>query len=317
MKSPGLRCLNAFFVLGVFIALFMPVPQAVATIYSWQDEYGNTHFGDRKVSGVNQIKVELDIKPSVWKPFEIEIEDVGSVLTASERLRISDDVNSVYRFFDHKLYFHLYKTVPVKIRLYKDFESYLEYVNTITSIGSGTRGIYVRKSNEIIVYLQRLRERTFWTIKHETSHAIVDSLMPFLPAWLDEGIAENMETITGDSGALLLHPHNENYQLMKQHHLTNDFLDVADFMAMNSNVWRERNMDTDAVMQVQSGELVRLLLSSSTGLGFVTRLVHHYKRGDRTYSAYLADEHYIGGLDTLRSKWNAWKKRQNNKSIGF
>ncbi|KEQ16202.1 hypothetical protein GZ78_23505 [Endozoicomonas numazuensis] len=294
-----------------------------AKIYSWVDEKGVKHFSSYAKS-TDAEEVQLEAPVSQWKKTEIKIIDEGFDLTESERERIRRDVVAVYEFFDKKLYFDIYKTVPVSIKAFGDKQAYVEYIRNHKGISRqskdnshNTLGIYLPKFNEIVIYQQKYRERSFSTIKHEVSHAITDTLTPFVPSWLNEGIAENMETIGFEKGGFSIGPHLINYNHMKKHKRESKLLPVKEFLSLTSKEWRKKNIRSGYVMQTQAGELTRMLLSTDTGLNFISRLMHNYKRGDKTIAFYLVDDEYFGGTGMLESKWSLWVNRKQSDSIAL
>ena len=306
------------FVLSLIFSFMMVVSlSAHSEIYSWKDEHGKTHFGDKIIEGVEQKNIDIKIKKSTWKRYIIEVDDVDSILTAKERQRIEIDVNAVYQFYDEELYFDFYKTVPVKIRLYEKQESYQRY---LTGRGykntKGTRGIYFPQSNEIVLYLNKKeRWRTFWTIKHETSHAIVDSLTEYTPAWLNEGLAENMESLGLQESVFFLYPHTENKRSINRAKKSGHRLNVDDFLSLSSRDYYASMKNGHSRYQAYAGELVRMLLTDERGQNIVRRMLHAYKRGSRVYSAHIIEEHYFGGLTALQIHWDAWAIRDSSKKI--
>ncbi len=289
-------------------------------IYSWTDKNGKTHFSDKNIKGVDQKKVELKVRESSWKKYVIDINDVDKILTATEKKRIERDVNSVYQFYDKILYFDIYKTVPVKIRLYEKEQDYQKYVtNKDNNIrNKRSRGMYFPSTNEIVVYINPdQRWRTFWTIKHETSHAIVDTLTPFVPSWLNEGLSENMEAIAVKSHSFILYPHNENYNSVKRAKNNGSQLNVKRLLSLSSTDFYKEMESGNSPNQAFTGELVRMLLSNKQGKSFITRLIHNYERGGRSYSSNLAEKHYIGGLSILQLNWNEWIARKSSEQINL
>lgn len=297
--------------------VFLLPSAAMAEIYSWKDANGKMHFGDRKLEGVNQKEVTVRSHKSSWKTFEIEINDVNGVLTSEEREQIKKDVNSVYQFYDKSLYFDIYKTVPVKIRLFEMKSDYEQYTSSkYQANGKHTRGIYFSSTNEIVVYLNVAeRFRTFMTIKHETSHAIVDTLTPFIPSWLNEGLAENMEVVGVENGAFYLEPHKENYRSLSWFDKQERMLDVKRFLLLTSMKFRQQQRQGRSPNQTHAGELVRMFLSQKTGKSFITRLVHIYERGSNILSAIPADEYYIGGLRVMQDDWDRWVRRSRSVRV--
>jgi hypothetical protein len=305
----------------VFVSLVIFHPYiVVAEIYTWQDEFGNTHFGDKQDKTLEQQAVNLAVTKSQWEKYNIEINDVDNVLTEDERQQIQQDVNSVYQFYDNTLYFDMYKTVPVKIRLYekrRDYRRYLaqEYEQKNTR---HSRGVYMFASNEIIIVLnEKERWRTFWTIKHETSHAILDKLVPLVPGWLNEGLAENAEALDYVNSKLVLNPHRENHTTM--HHSSEKGLKVnlERFLSMSNKAFYQSLQTGGGINQAISGELVRLLLSTRTGRDFIVELIHNYERGNRQFSSIITQQQYVGGITVLQTDWDQWVTRTLSQKVSL
>lgn len=304
---------------GLIFALCLLPVFAQAEIYRYTDENGVVHFGDRKVPDRQQETVTVRGSASDWQRFQIDIETRGDVmLSDAERSRITTDVNNVYRFFDDILYFDLYKTVPVNIRVLPDKTAYQRYVAAnINGNVPPSRGIFLSRTNQIVVYIREDRDGTFRTISHETAHAIVASLTPYVPAWLNEGLAEQMEMLSAKNGHLQLRAHPENTAVVQYLQARHLLPEVEDFLAMQSRDWRNHYNDQGYSLQSQTGEFVYFLLSTPTGRSFLVRLIHQYQRGDRTLAAHLVDEHYVGGMRVMQDNWALWLKAARTPSITF
>ncbi|MGP4844467.1 DUF4124 domain-containing protein [Marinobacter sp. 1Y8] len=307
---------------SVFFALLLIVLQpltAWAEIYRYTDENGVVHFGDRQVQSQQQETVQLRGSRSDWQRYQIDVvAGGGATLTDAERERIETDVNHVYRFFDDVLYFDIHRTVPVNILLLPDKATYDTYLSTrLDGPLPPTRGIFLGRTNEIVVYFRDDREGTFRTVKHETGHAIVSTLTPYLPAWLNEGLAEQMEMLTRSGDRLRIESHPENTADVRYMRDKNLMAEVKAFLSMQSIDWRGHYLDKGYSLQSQTGEFVYFLLSSPTGRSFLTRLTHQYARGDRTLAAYLVDEHYIGGMRVMQDNWDLWLRGARKDALVF
>lgn len=289
-----------------------------AEIYKWVDENGQVHFGDRKKSEVEQKIITLDeVKPE-WSKFEINITTTDVNLTPKERKHIVDGVNNVYEFFDRVLYFDIYKTVPANILILKNKEEYNSYLEQngrgkLTS----SYGIYFSKENQIIVYIRKNRSGTFRTIRHEVSHAIIDTIMPYTPAWLNEGLAEQMETLNRSEAGLYITPHNANRKSVNRASGNNNLTDISEFLKLPSRKWRHALVGGRKSLQGQAGQFVYFLLSTPPNRNFVIRLIHKFERGNRKLSYYLVNDDYIGGVKTLDITWRNWIKNQSTEVIDF
>jgi hypothetical protein len=288
--------------------LVLPGAPAHAEIYQWTDGNGRVHFGDRKLQDAAQVVLDVKTARSQWQPYAIAIETVDVELSTAERARIAADVNNVYRFFDNVLFFDMYKTVPVKIRIYPDDRSYRAYLATVIKTPMPpTFGVYLSRSNEIAVYIQPDRQATFQTIKHEAAHAIVDTITPFTTAWLNEGLAEQMETLTIENDRLVIGRNRENsFFLRKLSAEPHGLVGLAELFALASDEWRRHHSASGVRLYSQTGELVYFLLSSAPGRNFIVRLLHRYERGARELSSQLVEQDYTGGIRAMQGAWNHW-----------
>ncbi|WP_157729949.1 DUF4124 domain-containing protein [Bacterioplanes sanyensis] len=305
---------------AVAIALISLAAVASAEIYRWTDANGKVHFGDRPPPQVEKETVEVEPTP-VWRGFDIRLtysDAFSQTLPSDDSValldgeRIEQDVNRVYRFFDQILFVDFYRKVPVSIHVLANQREYRQYLaSQVKGSVPPSLGVYLHDRHQIVVYLHPSRyggvESTYRTIKHETSHAILASIAQRMPAWLNEGLAEQMEMLEyDDQQRFVIHQHGSNrQQILAQRQL----MPVREFVEINNMTWRRQNLD-QAVHQAMAGQLVYLSLSKNYGRSFITRLVQEYKRGYRQTAYYLLDEHYIGGGAALNVHWQAWRSQR-------
>ena len=287
---------------------------ATAKIYTWKDSSGKVHYSDKPAPDQTSSEVELKVASSDWKPYDIEIVAVGFELEADDKERILKDVNAVYYFYHQRLFLSSYETVPVNIKIYATKK---QYQLGLKGHGVGSsRGVFIPKENQIALYLRKDKEGTFGTIKHETSHAIAHTSMPYLPSWLNEGLAENMETVAKRGSEVVIGPHQENYRNLQRLKKKNRLMSLKKMLQLPSHRWRSHNR-TGAGLQTQTGELVRMLFSSHSGRTFVNKLIREYKHGDRTFAFYHVSDSYFGGMKILNDNWKKWLNRSASQVIRF
>lgn len=301
--------------LPFFLLIFFSV-LTQAEIYKWVDENGKVHFGDkpRQEKAVNAQRLDIQTNPANWQPLNIQVLYQGTLennLTDEHKLdqqRIQKEVNWVYRFYDEVLYFDFYKKVPVKINVLKDAHEYYNYVQKISGYGpSNSLGVYLPSLHEIAVFIHPKRyggkQGTYKTIKHEASHAILDSLAERMPRWLNEGMAEQMETLSYRQNRFIIKRHQRNFQQILA--ARGRLMEPDTFIEIDGNVWA-KGLESGKPNQAMAGQLVFLSLSKSYGRSFITRLLQDYKRGVNKRSFYLLDEHYIGGASAFKLHWHQW-----------
>ena len=296
---------------------------AYSDIYRWVDDKGRVHFDDsaRPVlkgeakKNTKKEKVTLNITPSSWQRFDITVRTLYVQLTDNEMLRIKKDVNNVYHFYDDVMFFDFYKTVPVSITLLADKNAYQQYLTKDLGIRvSNSRGVFFPKTNEIVVYMREDRNGTLETIKHEASHAIIASIAPNTPGWLNEGLAEQMEKIERKDGRLIMLRHEENKARLSHRE---NMLPLREMLDLHSNQWRKRNVSGNAYLQAHSGELLYFLLSASPRKSFVLRILQEYKRGNRKPSLSLVRDNYIGDIGGMEMGWEFWLRQKEKGFIAF
>lgn len=302
-----------------YVAGWPLITPAYAEIYRWVDEKGRVHFGDKaetlKQPSRQATPVEVNIAESRWQRFDITVTSIDVTITAEETQRIIRDVNHVYGFYDHVMFFDFYQTVPVSITILKDKAGYNRYLqNTIGKTYPSSRGVYLVKTNEIVVYMRADRNGTFETIKHETSHAIIDAIAPMTPGWLNEGLAEVMEKIERKDGQLMVSRHLENQRIIKD---KTAMLPLRNILDMKSREWRKHNAASHSYLQAQAGELLYFLLSATPRKSFVVRILQEYKRGKNMRSLYLVRDNYIGDIGGMETGWEMWLRQPQRDAIFF
>jgi hypothetical protein len=289
-----------------------------AKIYKWVDEDGKVHFSDREDHRVEQEVVNVKPGASKWSRFDIKIKAVDVELSEEENQQIVDGVNNVYEFFDRVMSFDMYRTVPVNILMFKDKAEYRNYlVRRNKGLAVASYGLYIPSEHRIVVYVQENRSRTFETIKHEVSHAVVDTIVPYAPLWLNEGLAEQMEMLERDESGLYFERHQENRWVVAQAREQGRLTGISQFLKLSSYKWRHSELSGHGSLRAQSGQFLSFLLSKPTRRNFVVRLMHNFNRGDRTLAYYLVDDNYIGGVSMLDLDWRRWLHEQGNDIIRF
>ncbi len=81
---------------------------------------------------------------------------------------------------------------PIQIILFRDQGSYLRYLASSIPQSRKRKAIFYRDGDVYQVYAYRSRT-LFTDLRHEVTHAILHQHLPFLPLWIDEGLAEYLE----------------------------------------------------------------------------------------------------------------------------
>ena len=88
----------------------------------------------------------------------------------------------------------------IQIHLFRSRSTYVDYLSKRIPDGTKRRALFVQGTDAGRVYAYRNAYRTRdldTDVRHETTHALLHTALPFVPLWLDEGFAEYFEASPG------------------------------------------------------------------------------------------------------------------------
>jgi hypothetical protein len=86
---------------------------------------------------------------------------------------------------------------PIEINLFKNRHTYSEYLAARIPEGKNRRALYVKGSDRGRLYAFHSRDLGT-DLRHECTHAMLHNALPFIPLWLDEGLAEYFEIVPNE-----------------------------------------------------------------------------------------------------------------------
>ena len=84
----------------------------------------------------------------------------------------------------------------IQIHLFRSRWSYTDYLSKRIPEGTKRQALFVQGTDAARVYAYR-HSGLETDVRHETTHALLHSALPFVPIWLDEGLAEYFEVSPG------------------------------------------------------------------------------------------------------------------------
>jgi hypothetical protein len=81
---------------------------------------------------------------------------------------------------------------PVHIYLFADADAHRAYIDEHYPHVPYRRALYIKESGQAGVYAYRHEELAI-DLRHECTHALLHANLPYVPLWLDEGLAEYFE----------------------------------------------------------------------------------------------------------------------------
>jgi hypothetical protein len=81
---------------------------------------------------------------------------------------------------------------PIRVFLFHDQRTYRRYLQHYFPDIPTRRAIYIKQRGPGMVFAYQSRDLAV-DLRHETTHAVLHTLLPMVPLWLDEGLAEYFE----------------------------------------------------------------------------------------------------------------------------
>lgn len=180
-------------------------------IYKWVDENGQTHFGE-KPSSVNKLKAEDLSKQyeALQQAVKLSIEYpnwAGDSLIESE---IKKQGKMVHKVLSHYVPKSHLRQVNLKIILFKDVAEFEAHRDD--QKGNAQWGAYYSSASNSI-YLPRYPniEQTMAIARHEMTHAMLAGMLGPVPVWINEGLAEYMESFSWRLNIAVAEPRVSEY----------------------------------------------------------------------------------------------------------
>lgn len=85
---------------------------------------------------------------------------------------------------------------PVELIIFRSHSSYQNYLRASLPGAMHRRAIFYRRGDTFQIYTWNNRE-LMKDLRHEYTHALLHQVLPFVPLWIDEGLAEYFEDMPG------------------------------------------------------------------------------------------------------------------------
>jgi Domain of unknown function (DUF4124) len=267
-------------------------------IFKWVDENGRTHFGE-KPNLENESKVQDLSKQykALQQAVRLSIEYpnwAGDSLIESEIKKQGKLVHKVLSHYVPKIY---QRQINLKIVLFKnvkDFEAQREKQQANVQWGA----YYSSASNTI--YLPRYPniEQTMAIARHEMTHAMLAGMLGPIPVWMNEGLAEYMESFSWQMNVVIAQPRVNQYGRLRG----------AD-MRQLANTEHQDFYGADQQMNyLQAVASIYFLLDHQAGREWLKRSFAFYGQNPcrKTSAEQLFSQNYPDGIEGASRNFNAW-----------
>jgi hypothetical protein len=174
-------------------------------IYTWKDEQGINNFSDKKPA--NNHAKQLDLAGGqVFNYFSLNI--VGAVNIPFEfKEKLSRSIHKMFAVYGQLIDKKQLKKVSVNLKFIASQKEYQRYRAKHAPSLKSSLGFYNNRTNQAVI-LYANSEQALKIALHESAHAINRGVIGSTNKWLNEGLAEYLETITTNlsSAEITLNP---------------------------------------------------------------------------------------------------------------
>lgn len=167
---------------------------------------------------------------------------------------------------------------PINIYLFDSAEAFASFIRLYFPALPQRRAYFIETDTQLTVYAQ-WGQRVAEDLRHEVTHGYLHSVIPRLPLWLDEGLAEYFETPRGQNG---LNAEHLAWMRPRVHE-----------GQWRPDLWRLEQIEPAATM---TGD------DYAEAWGWVHFLLHSRPENRRTLQTYLADLRRDGQTESLSAR---------------
>ena len=270
-------------------------------IYKWIDEKGQTHFGEKpnvankhatedltKQYETLQQAVTLSIEYPGW---------AGDSLIEREIKKQGKLVHKVLSYYVPKIY---QRQINIKIILFKNVKDF--EIQREKQQANAQWGAYYSWANNSI-YLPRYSsiEQTMAIARHEMTHAMLAGMLGRVPVWMNEGLAEYMESFRWQINAAVAEPRVDKYSRLK-----------GASMKKLVNSEREDFYGGDQKNNyLQAAATIYFLLDHQSGREWLKHSFAFYGQNpcNKATAEQLFSQNYPDGIEGVSRNFNAWLNR--------
>lgn len=206
------------------------------------------------------------------------------------------------------------------IRVFTDYDLYKKYLMKKSSEKwwDSPRGRYLEEIREIVVFKGENEKQALQTIFHEITHDTIHQELPraYIPAWLNEGLAEFFEWGILEQGCLVVFPNEERAPHIRKLTVSSKIMPLYAYLRLSDFAYVYRGRDEN---QTMAWSLVYFLMSRPEGQSIVRVLFEALRPSSReSFSSFdIITRSYPGGVAALERDWHAWIAQQDQSPVRF
>lgn len=274
-------------------------------VYTWLDEQGVAHFSDAKPQH-NAYQEHDFAGKHVFDYFDLKL--IGNNLPVDFKNKLNGKINKLFTFYGQLLDKNSLKKTAVNLRFFSEREEYERYrYQNAPALPANSAGFYSDATNQaaiLFIEANNSANQAMNTATHETSHAINRSIIGYSNRWLNEGLAEYLETIDTEFQSGRINPNLAWYT-------TNQFrLELLPLVQLFNTADADWNGPLNLRLYATSWAFIYYLMDSQQGKDKLAKLVRLEQQDlcDRLSAAQI-QQVLTGDMDKLQRDFTTWTRR--------
>lgn len=287
------------------LLLLLTCPLVQAEVYQWRDAQGRLHFGDKPPE--DQQSKPLYAAAASERNGLVHFRRTDFDLSEAAEKRVREGLNTILSLYTGTLGLDVRGDVAVNLHLISGKDEFYRWLNERTgeSASNGISGVYVTRTKEVAVWDWATEERIVGTILHESSHVILAQLAPRAPSWIHEGMAQYVQMLQPENGAIVIHPHPAAERI-RGWTKNGELVSLRTYLNLPEPQWRQMAHNQDAMPYSVAWATVYFLMSSQVGQQTLRRLLHDLEKNGQWPTAEAFDTRYPGGLIKMDYDFFRW-----------
>ena len=237
----------------------------------------------------------------------IDLETRRYSMTPGDRQRIRVAVDEVLRIYRDVLGVKVAWDFDIDLVVQGDTRKFKRQTNN-RPIG----GFYSHSEREAVVSGRAGRAQVRTISIHESSHAILMDRAPYVPAWLNEGLAEYFSLIEVESGGSRITAQYERLDALEEMRAGGGWT-LEEFFAISDSQWASLDVDRLQLAYTQAWSLAYFFMSSEAGKEELRNLIAEFDEpGNELRSEKLLDRLHPGGVKALEKQWRSSLRRSRS-----
>jgi hypothetical protein len=239
-------------------------------------------------------------------------------LTAPVERAIVFGVSRIFDTYKESFGFDYPDNYKVKISIFVDKDKFIEYQKKQGKKDFAAVAYYSVRFREAVVHWGTYSKKTkdaksmVSVVFHEVSHMLLMTVVPEVPLWINEGLAEYFAglNVFGQNRRVYL---DEWHQRWLKLWTKKGFpVTLGEYLGLNDNQWHELN---NKIEKCSAGytigySLVYFMMSRGSTEKVLKELLWEFKKqGENADSIKIINEYYPGGLEKLEKNWRDWIPR--------